>query len=239
MKNLVLGALCVAAASSAACSSSSTTDVTVTAHWSFKHIADGSARSCPTGFDTATVFAQPVDDLTAAANGGLISADLFNCSDGAGTVVVPDGLYLMSVRIENHSGSTKYADSDSVFIDTASASSFSVEILDDGGYITFRWTLKDKTTGATLTCAQAGVTSSGSVESISTSIADPTVMLTDKFTCEDHFGTTDGLPADDYTVSIDAEENNAALGAPVNMSPVTVGAPNVVTDIGLVSLPID
>jgi hypothetical protein len=238
MKNLVLGALLVAAASSTACTSSST-DVTVTAHWKFTHITDGTARSCPTGYDTATVFAQPVDALTADANGGLISADLFDCSAGSGTIIVPDGLYLMSVRIENHSGSMKYADSESQFIDTANDSGFSVEILDDGGYLTFRWVLQDATSHARLTCADAGVTSNGSVESIATSTVNHSFMLTDKFTCEDHYGTTDGLPAGSYTVSLDAENNNQALGAPVNLAAVPVGAPNTVTDLGLQVLPID
>ncbi|HEY6176005.1 MAG TPA: hypothetical protein VIX73_16240 [Kofleriaceae bacterium] len=237
MKNLVLAAVLGAAAASTACTTSN--NLTVTAHWSFKHIADGTARSCPTGFDTATVFAQPVDNLTAEANGGLISADLFNCSDGAGTVVVPDGLYIMSVRIENHSGSMKYADSEGVFIDTATDASFSVEILDDGGYLTFRWGLRDKQTNAPLTCAEAGVTSNGSVESIATSTTNANFMLTDKFTCEDHYGTTDGLPAGTYVVSLDAENNNARLGDPVNFAATPVGAPNIVTDLGKVLLPID
>ena len=158
MKKLVLGALLVAAVSSTGCPSS---DVTVTGRWSFKHIADGSQRSCPTGFDTATIFAQPVDAETANANGGVISADLFTCSDQQGTVVLPDGLYLMSVRIEDHAGTQTYADSDQVLVDTASDSSFDVEILDDGGYFFFTWSLQDSTTGATLRCADAGVTANG------------------------------------------------------------------------------
>lgn len=236
MKNLLLAAMLGAAVASTACTSN---NLTVTANWKFTHIADGSPRSCPVGFDTATVFAQPVDQLTANANGGLISADLFNCSDGRGTILVPDGLYIMSVRIENHSGSSKYADSEGVFIDTAVDASFSVEILDDGGYLTFRWTLKDAQTNQTLTCAAAGVTSQGSVESIATSTVNANVMFTDKFTCEDHYGTTAGLPAGTYVVSLDAENNNSRLGPAVNYAATPVGAPNTVTDLGPVVLPID
>lgn len=235
MKNLVLAAMLGAAAASTAC----TTNVTVTAGWTFKHIADGTARSCPDGFDTATVFAQPVDALTADANGGLINADLFDCSATRGTIVVPDGLYIMSVRIENHAGSQTYADSEGVFIDTAVDGRFDVEILDDGGYLSFRWSLKDSQTSAPLTCAQAGVTSNGSVESIATSVVNQNTMVTDKFTCEDHFGTTAGLRAGMYTVSLDAEENNRALGPPVNKPAVMVEPPNKVVDLGRIELPID
>jgi len=238
MKKLVLGALLVVMASSAACTPAPD-DVTVTGHWSFKHITDGSARTCPTGFDTATIFAQPVDADTANANGGLISADLFTCSDQQGTVALPDGLYLMSVRIEDHSGSQKYADSEEVLIDTARDSSFDVEILDDGGYFFFTWSLQDASTGATLKCADAGVTANGSVEAISTSVANQNFFKDDKFTCEDHFGTTAGLPAGTYTVSIDAENGGAALGTPMNLTNKVITYPNGTTDLGHVMIPID
>src|SRR5512144_2325433 len=121
MKKLVLGAL-VAVASSTGCVAASSSDVTVTGRWSFTHITDGSPRSCPTNFDTATIFAQPVDAETADANGGLISAGLFDCTGQQGTVVLPDGLYLMSVRIENRPGTQPYADSSEVLVDTATDS---------------------------------------------------------------------------------------------------------------------
>ena len=239
MKNLVLGALLVAAASSAACTSS-TPDVIVTGHWTFKHIADGAARSCPTGFDTATLFAQPVDSETVAANGGLINADLFNCSDQQGTIVIPDGLYLMSVRIESHSGATKYADSQQVLIDTALDASFDVQILDDGGYFFFTWSLHDKTSaGARMSCADAGVTSTGAVEAVSTSVSNMSFFKDDKFTCTDHYGTTAGLPAGNYTVSIDAEQGGMGLGNPVNLTSKPIVAPNGTTDLGHVMIPID
>jgi hypothetical protein len=240
MKNLVLGALLVAAASSAACTSSSPPDVTVTGHWTFKHITDGTPRSCPTGFDTATLFAQPVDSETVAANGGLINADLFNCSDQQGTILIPDGLYLMSVRIETHSGATKYADSEQVLIDTAVDAAFDVEILDDGGYFFFTWSLHDKTSsGARLSCADAGVTSTGSVEVVSTLVTNMSFFKDDKFTCTDHYGTTAGLRAGNYTVSIDAEQGGVPAGDPINLTNKTIVAPNGTTDLGHVMIPID
>lgn len=242
MKNLVLGALLVAAASSAACTSSKPLppDVTVTGRWTFKHITDGTARSCPVGFDTATIFAQPVDDETAAANGDLISADLFNCRDGRGTVLVPDGLYLMSVRIETNSGAQKYADSEQVLIDTAVDAGFDVEILDDGGYFFFTWSLEDKVTHARMTCKEAGIDSAtGSVEAVSTSVSNMSFFKDDKFTCADHYGTTAGLPAGNYTVSIDAEVGDTPVGPAVNMTNKVIRAPNGTTDLGHVIVPID
>jgi hypothetical protein len=235
MKNLVLAAL-LAAAASAGCTT--TPNVTVTAHWSFKHITDGTARSCPVDYQTATVFAVPYDRATAQVNGNQFNTDLFDCDRFAGTILVPDGVYLMSVRIENDAGSRTYADSEQVFIDTAVDAGFDVEILDDGGYFQFRWTLKDAVSGARLSCAEAQVTGNASVAALSTSIATPSYYKDDKFTCEDHFGKTAGLRADSYTIAIDAEENNLGLGAAVNLTDV-IEAPNVVTDLGRVEIPID
>jgi hypothetical protein len=242
MKKLVLAATLAAAVSATACTTSSGNgngDVTVTANWSFKHIADGGARSCPVGFDTATVFAVPYDTLTAELNGNEIPTDLFNCSAGRGTILVPDGQYLISVRIENHAGTTTYADSEQVFIDTAVDGSFAVEILDDGGYLTFRWTLHDAVTRSRLTCAEAGVTSNGAVESIATRANSSGFMLTDQFTCEDHYGTTDGLPAGNYTVALEAQNNDIQLGDAVTLPQTPVGPQNDVTDLGHVQIPID
>jgi len=237
MKKLVLAAT-LAAVSATACTSTSS-DVTVTANWTFKHIADGTARSCPLDFDTATVFAIPYDTLTAELNGNQIPTDLFPCSSNHGTILVPDGQYLMSVRIEDHSGTTKYADSEQLFIDTAVDGSFAVEILDDGGYLTFRWTLQDSKTKQRITCAQAGVTSHGAVESIATSSSNANFMKTDQFTCEDHYGTTAGLPAGNYVVALEAQENNLQLGDAVTLPQVTVAAQNNVKDLGHVDIPID
>jgi hypothetical protein len=240
MKNLVLGALLVAAASSAACTSSKS-DVTVTGHWSFKHITDGSPRTCPTGFDTATIFAQPVDSETAAANGNLISADLFNCSDAQGTVVLPDGLYLMSVRIETNSGAQKYADSEEVLIDTATDAAFDVEILDDGGYFFFTWSLADKATNARMTCADAALTgSNASIDAVSTSVSNMSFFKDDKYTCSDHYGTTAGLPAGTYTVSVSAEASPGdVVGVAPTLTNKVITRPNGTTDLGHVVIPID
>jgi len=241
MKNLVLGALLMAAASSAACggSTSSSTDVTATAHWSFKHLADNSPRSCPTGFDTAEITAQPVDPDTAAANGGLITTTAFHCSDMQGTIVVPDGFYLMSVDFLDSSNRPYTALPQELYFDTATDASFNVEILDDGGYFQFTWGLVDAVSQAPLKCSDARLGTSGAVESISTSVADMSYFRDDKFTCTDHFGVTDGLLAGTYTVSIDAEKGGTGLGPPVNLTNKVITRPNGITDLGHILVPID
>lgn len=236
MKNLALGALLVAATASG-CIISSDDSINVTARWTFKHEADGTARSCPIGFNTAAVTAQEVTPLTVRPVGAPI-VDLYDCSAGAGfDKLRRNTTYLMWVEITTDSGSSTYAKGGQVFIDTAIDSGFDTEILDDGGYFFLTWDLMGASSGATLTCADAGVSSSGSVETIAT-LAGTTSMRTDKFTCTDHFGTTSGFVAGRYTVSVDAEDNAGALGEPVNLTNKDITAPNGLTDLGHVVLPI-
>ncbi len=253
MKNLVLGALLAVASISAGCTSSSSGDdigdddgggggdtrVSVGVSWSFKHLADGGARSCPTGYGTAVIKAQVVD-ATSHRGSGTDYTDLYNCSDMAGVSKLPPGhQYLVWVEFTNDAQTNLYAQSEETYVDTgASVDPIDVQILDDGGYFYFSWDLKDATTGALLSCADAGVSSNGSVESISTLVSDKTYFKDDKFTCEDHYGTTFGLKAGAYTISVDAEDNNNPLGSAVNLSG-TIKAPNVLTDLGNIVIPID
>jgi hypothetical protein len=247
MKKLVLGAL-VAAASLTGCIISSDSgddvvvpvDTVVTMRWNFTHLADMSARSCPIGFGTATIVSQATDDVTHLGTGKQF-IDKFNCSDGQGTITLPgNDTYLVWVQIENDTGTNLYAQSEETFVDTvASVPTIPVTIYDDGGFFYLEWDLVDARTNALLTCAQAGVTANGSVETIATSVASPSYFKDDKFTCQDHFGTTDPLLAGSYTVSIDAEENNRALGQAPTLTNKTIKAMNGLTDLGLIRIPIN
>jgi len=238
MKNLVLGALLAVASVSTGCSSSDS-GVTVDVSWKFTHLEDGTARACPTNFGTAVIKSQLINDSSHLGSGSDFS-DLFNCSAMAGTIVLPTAdQYLVWVEIQNDSGSSTYATSNSTFVDTTFATDpVDVEIIDDGGYFFFTWDLED-TTGKLLSCADAGVTSSGSVETIATSVATPSYFRNDKFTCEDHYGTTDPLLADTYTVSIDAEEGNAAIGTAPEKTNQEITAPNGLTDLGHIVITVD
>ena len=91
---------------------------------------------------------------------------------------------------------------------------------------------------AALTCQEAGITANGSVETIATSVANSQYFKADKFTCEDHFGTTDALLAGTYTVSVDAEVNNVAVSTPKNLTNKVITAPDGLTDLGHILIPI-
>jgi hypothetical protein len=239
MKKLVLGALLVVASSTGCTVSGGTSDSLVTVQWRFTHLADNSPRSCPQGFATASIVSQSIDPITHRGTGVTI-VDQFNCADLEGTISLPDDTYLVWVQIESDDGSQIYTKSAQTFVDTSFGdATIDVNILDDGGYFFLTWDLVDAVTEAVLTCNEAGITANGSVETIATSVANSSYYRNDKFTCEDHFGTTDALLAGTYTVSIDAEEGNAAIGAPTNLTNRVITAPDGLTDLGHILIPID
>src|SRR5947209_5829104 len=141
MKNLVLAATLAAAAASTACSSSSTnTSAVVTAHWSFSSYANRNAANdpCPAGFTTASVHSKEWDPVLAEfVPGGIEVIDKFNCSDKVGTTDPLDGVFLIWVSIENTSGSSVYAQSESEFFDTidGNASITLPTLFTDAGFI--------------------------------------------------------------------------------------------------------
>ena len=239
MKKLVLGAL-LAVASLSGCVSDGggSTEAVVTARWKFTHLADNSPRSCPVGFATATIVSQATDPVTHLGAGATI-VDKFNCSDGQGTITLPDDTYLVWVQIENDTGSQIYTKSQQTFVDTSLGdTTIDINILDDGGYFFLTWDLVKAGTQTPLTCAAAGVTASGSVEAVSTNLATSQRIITDKFTCEDHFGTTDALLAGTYAVTIDAlDSSDRALSDPTTVTK-QITAPDGLTDLGHILIPI-
>jgi hypothetical protein len=234
MKKLVLGVLLASAASAAGC----VENPTVTATWDFTHLANNSARSCPDGFGTVRVIAQPTDP-TSHLGAGNTFIDKFNCADGRGRLKLTDDIYLVWIEVTNNSETSTYATSQAFYYDTVEGNvTLPFEILDDGGYFSFTWDLVDARTNAPLSCRDAGVGSSGSIEAISTSMANPSAIVTDKFDCEDHYGTSDPLLEGDYTFAIHAERDNLALGEELTLTK-QIKRPNVVTFIGDLLLPID
>ena len=221
----------------AGCSSSSGGGAHVGATWQIKDTA-GAAQGCPSGFDTAALVNQPVD--AAGNDAGTAIIDLFDCAAGAGTSAeLPATTYKTFIEISDHAVSNIYATSVPALLDvTTTDLTYNTDILTDGGYFSLAWILKGETSNATLTCAQAGVSGSSSgVEAIST-IANSTMAATDQFTCDDGQGVTSGLPAGTYTVSVDAFTSAGAVGTAPTLNNKVIQAPNVVTDLGTITIPI-
>jgi hypothetical protein len=246
MKKLVLGLL-IAAASSAGCSSDTTTVVTptdtpVSVSWTFKNLEDSTVGSCPTGYPTATIVSQSIDPTTHLGT-GLTVRDQFDCSAGHGTITLPADTFLVWVEITDANDKNPYAQTEETFVDTSAAvPAIDTEVLNDGGYIQLTWDLVDSKTHALVSCKNAGVGANGSVE-VTPTLTGSNALITDKFTCDDHFGTTAGLLSGNYTISVAVNATDNAsdppLGDPQSVPNISVEAPSVITYVGNIMLPID
>jgi len=242
MKNLVLAALLGAVTASTACTSSTPTDAVVTAKWSFSTFAnkDTATDPCPTNFTTASVHSKPWDPVNGVfVPGGVEVIDKFNCSDKIGTTDPLDGIYLIWVSIEDTTGATVYAESESEFFDTIDGDAVVTlpTLFKDAGYMDLSWDLIGS--GNTrLSCAAAGIGPSGSVSTTAVSVTNSNSILVDKFTCTDGFGTTDVLKAGAYDVTVTASTGSSDVGASAPIADQLIKAPNGLTHLGHVRIPI-
>lgn len=211
-------------------------DFTITASWSLRNYA-GTQQACPQGFDTAAIYSQPIDANGDPVGGPII--DLFNCSDNGGTTAtLKEGRYNVYLAIQDTNGSVTYAQSVSAEIELTMNMSFSATIYTDAGYFQWAWNLIGATSNNALTCAQAGATGGG-VELVST-LANTTMAISDIWSCEDGSGLTAALPAGTYTVSAAAlDSNDLSIGTAPALTNKQIMAPNKITDLGTVTIPID
>ena len=242
MKRFVLASLIALAASQAAgCIISSGDDgggenAYITASWSVRSEASNSEVPCPPNGTTAALYNQPVD--ANGNNAGPVIIDLFNCSDKSGTSApLPPTMYLTWIELANDNNTSRYAQSLSAFVDvTNSDKTFSAQILVDGGYFQLQWNLQGASTNAALSCAQAA---SSGVEAIGTLVSNPNVSNSDIFECEDHRGITAGYTTGQYTVSVAALNSaDQSIGTAPALTNRTIEAPNKVTDLGTITIPI-
>jgi hypothetical protein len=242
MKKLVLVSLIALVASQAAgCIITSGDDdggnAYITANWTLRSEASNTNVSCPPGTTTAALYNQPVD--AAGNNAGSVFVDLFNCADGTGTSApLPPTTYLTWVELANDNNTSVYAKSLSAFVDvTVSNKTFSTQILVDGGYFMLQWGLVDAQTNAPLSCSQA---LADGVEAIGALVSNPNMSNSDIFDCTDGRGITAGYTMGTYTVSVHAVNTaDQQLGNSVVLADRRINAPNAVTDLGTVNVPID
>ena len=216
------------------CSANCLAEHTTTARWNIK-LVDGTVRPCPPGYDTAAVYSQPLDSSGNPVGDPI--TDLFNCADGTGTTApLEAGVYRTWVAITTATNSATYAQTLAADVDlTTMNMTFDGDIVTDGGYFSWAWTLQGETSGNPLTCAQ--VSGIQGVELIST-ISGTSTAFTDQYNCEDGFGYTAALPADTYTISIDAFSSGGAIGTAPALDNKVIGDKNAVTDLGTITIPI-
>lgn len=244
MKKLVLVALTAMLAMAASgCIITSGDDdpideyATVTAKWSIKNLASNDNNlPCPPGINTAALYNQKIDN-----NGNLIGSpaiDLFNCSDFTGRAedLDPD-IYQSWIELTTGSGGTVYAQSLSAIVDVIDVDkTFETTILEDGGYFSLSWTLRDANGGGELSCAQAAASGVGVLATVTNGVA----ATDDQLDCAPGYGVTAGLLNGSYTVKISAINTAGdGLGESVLANAALIGDRNQVTDLGHFDLPVD
>jgi hypothetical protein len=239
MKNLVMGALLGAAASLTACTAAPT-DAVITANWRFQHFSGGVVSGddpCPPGFTTTSIHSKPWDPIANVTFGTEV-IDKFLCSDKSGTTDPLDGIFLVWVQIETDNGGSIYAQSERNYIDTADGdTTINLPMLDNAGFFFLTWDLANASNNAPMTCEQAGVGRAGSVETHAT-LVGTTALLTDKFTCNHYYGTTEPLPVGTYTVSVDADDGTGSIGTAPAIINQHITAPTGLTDLGHIVIPV-
>jgi hypothetical protein len=227
VKNLVLGVLLPAVASSIGCSSASE----ITARWSFTRLATNSPGQCGSASDMAVVRAQTWDPDTQTA--GTSYSGSYNCAAGRGSVTLSDGTYLVWVEIRQATGEILAQSGKTVVDASLGDKTIDAGFYDDGGYFSFSWDLISKATNGRVSCKAAG---SGKVEITSTSVATQ-MLYKAQFPCEDHFGTTQPLPLDTFTISIKALDAgaSAAIGDALTLTNKSI-APNQVVDLSNIKI---
>jgi cysteine-rich repeat protein len=222
---------------SAACTLESTgNDAYITVNWQLRNIVTNTTTACPAGYDTAAVYAQPVN--ASGTPTGSVIVDLFDCAANAGTTApLPPALYLVWVEIANTNNTAVYAKSLSALVDvTTSDKTFATQILNDGGYFALAWMLRGATSNNTLTCAQAAA---DGVETIATDVSSSSNSASDIFACEDGSGVTAGFSAATYTVSVAALNTaDQSIGTAPTLTNKVIAPKNAVTDLGTITIPI-
>jgi hypothetical protein len=240
MKNLATGSLFALIASAAAgCIIQDNTgyeDATITAKWSFLNLANETVTGCPIGFNTVRLVSQPIDRDFQAVGEPFI--DLFDCVDGRHpSALLPPDIYQVWVEVTNNRETELYAQSTSTIIDVIERdATFEATILNDGGYFLFDWALLGETSNARLSCGEAGT---GTV-SILTTLNGTTEGHDELFECGSGSGLTSGRLNGSYTISVAAlDANDRSIGTAPALTNKAILDRNRVTDLGVVTIPID
>lgn len=229
MKNLVWRVLLAAVASSIGCSGAASV---VTAQWSFTHLATNAPAQCGNASDMAVVRAQTWAPDTQTT--GTSFSGSYSCAAGRGSLTLSDDTYLVWVEIRTAAGGI-VAQSGKAVVDTSQGDqTVDAGFSDDGGYFSFSWDLISKATNGRVSCKGAG---SGKVGITATSVATQMAYKGQPFSCEDHFGTTQPLLVDTYTISINALDAgaSAAIGDASTLTNQSI-QPDQATDLGNIKI---
>lgn len=245
MKNLILTVAVLGATSLATgCTSSNQLPPpgTVTASWDLQDYDPATGNTihnvaCPTGADTAIVYALPAGDQNLAD----ADKDLFDCAAGGGTTAGHlAGSYQVWVAITDHSGAQLFAQSDydtlSISDGVNTSDSFGFQV--NRGFVSAGWSLRGGTSGSTLTCASANVPAVEMDNMVGTS-----PPISDQFDCGPTMsGTANPLLINTYAVALQAVDSSptpVGLGPAASAGTADIQFGNQLVDKGTVVLSVD
>jgi cysteine-rich repeat protein len=207
----------------------------IDATWLLTTVA-GDTAPCPSGFDTAAVIATPTDGNGNPTGAPLVS--LLDCSAGMGTSdKLPATTYSAQVAITDHAMSQTFATSDPQPVDLSDATDKPLDttFLMDGGRFKLAWKLVKMSDGTAVTCADVGVTPR--VKVLIT--PDGGMGSSSTFSCSANMAVTAPFVAGSFMVTVSIlNDTFMNAGAAPTLTGQTIVAPNGVTDLATVTIPI-
>lgn len=206
----------------------------IAAQWSFRTLPSGAA-DCPAGFPTVRLVAQPIDASDAPAGGAVVTA--LACADGMGVGEHAVGRYQASIEVAEGPGDAAavYARSLPEVVDlTSNDGALVAELITNGGYFRVAWQLRGATSGAQLTCAQAGAAKI----QVTAKRVGQVQGVAEKFDCVDGAAVTAPLAAGAYGTVLKAFDDALPAverGASVEV-PGDIAERNAVTDLATVTI---
>ena len=209
----------------------------IDATWELTNVATMTA-ACPSGVDTATVSALPIDSNGAPTGPAIGTA--FDCSAGMGTTtMLPAALYSASVTLSDHGGSQVFGVSAPQMVDLSDATNkpLDAKFLTDGGSFQLAWKLVKMSDSTTVTCADLG----GMMPRVKVGLSVGPTSASSTFACESGSATTSAALAGSYTVAVSAtifSGGTMTVGTATPLTGQVIVAPNGLTDLGTITIPI-
>lgn len=211
----------------------------IDATWELTNVG-GMAAVCPTGVDSATVSALPVD-----SNGtptGAAIATQFDCSAGMGTTtMLPAALYSARVTLSDHGLTQVFGVSAPQMVDLSDATNKPLDatFVSDGGTFQLAWKLVKMSDSTPVTCADLG----SMMPRVKVGLTPDAggAAVSSSFACDTGSGMTSAVLAGSYMVEVSATIFNAGTIPVGTATPLTgqiIVAPNGLTDLGTITIPI-
>jgi hypothetical protein len=243
MKKLALGSLTLAALVSQTTGCIITSDdgddfATITADWSFHTVNTRGQLSpennCPPGFPTVALHSQELDGADRPV--GLEVVDLFDCIDGRNfsDELLP-GVYETFIRVTDDSGLSLYAESLPEIVDVrVNDVTIEPQIMDNGGYFSYAWDLRELQTNAPLECRDiAGL---DGIE-IAATLTNSTEGVTDIFDCEVGAAFSAPVMEGTYVISVAAlDTTDKQISEDLTLNNKVMRNRNQVTDLGVLTI---